>query len=110
MRDQETHRGRRNLRSSRSSPVATYQSRICNYRGVDHALGDGALSAYAELHGLVERKLFAEVAAGRSATSLKSGYLKRYGIPARMFNGVLDCLGDWRHPNRIADLDWAGTG
>ena len=36
----------------------------------------------------MQRKLFAEVAAGRSATSLKGAYLKRYQIPARMFNGV----------------------
>ncbi len=87
-RDQETHLGRRNLRSSRSSPVATYQSRICHYGGMDRVDGDAALSAYAELYGLVERELFAEPAAGRSAASLKSGYLKLYGIPARMFNGV----------------------
>ena len=50
--------------------------------------GDVALSAYAELYGRVERHLFAEVSAGRSAASLKSEYLKRYGIPARMFNAV----------------------
>ena len=87
-RDQETHRGRRNLRSSPSSPVATYQSRICHYGSMERIDGDGALSAYAELYGRVERKLFAEVAAGKSAASLKSGYLKRFGIPARMFNGV----------------------
>ena len=36
----------------------------------------------------MERKLFAEVAAGRSAASLKSDYIKKHGIPARMFNGV----------------------
>ena len=88
MRDQETHRGRRNLRSSRCSPVATYQSRVCDYGGMERSAGDGALSAYAELYGGVERKLFAEVAAGKSAVALKSRYLKRYGIPARMFNGV----------------------
>ena len=41
-----------------------------------------------ELYVRVERNLFAEVAAGRSATSLKSVYLQRYGIPARMFNAV----------------------
>ena len=46
------------------------------------------MDAYAELYGRVERNLFAEVAAGRSATSLKSVYLQRYGIPARMFNAV----------------------
>ncbi len=58
---------------SRGSPVATYQTRVCDYGGVPRALGDGALSAYAELYGHVERKLFAEVAVGRSATSLKRG-------------------------------------
>ena len=88
MRDHETHRGRRNLRSSRSSPVVTYQTRICDYGGMEQVDGDGALSAYAELYGRIERKLFAEVSAGRRAASLKREYLKRYGIPARMFNGV----------------------
>ena len=68
--------------------MATYQTRICDYGGMERSAGDAALSAYAELYGRVERKLFAEVAAGRSAASLKSGYLKRYGIPARMFNAV----------------------
>ena len=68
--------------------MATYQTRIRDYGGMEQVDGDAALLAYAELYGRMERKLFAEVAAGRSATSLKSGYLKRYGIPARMFNGV----------------------
>ena len=72
----------------RKPPTATYHSRIHAYSGVERAAGDAALSACAELYGQVERKLFAEVAAGRSATSLKSEYLKRYGIPARMFNAV----------------------
>ena len=36
----------------------------------------------------MQRKLFADVAAGRSPGSLKRVYLERYGIPARMFNGV----------------------
>ena len=68
--------------------MATYQTRIRDYGGMEQVDGDAALLAYAELYGRMERKLFAEVAAGRSATSLKSGYLKRYGIPARMFNAV----------------------
>ena len=66
----------------------TYQTRVSEYFGIDRALGDAALSAYGELYGRVERKVFAEVAAGRSAASLKTEYLKRYGIPARMFNAV----------------------
>ena len=66
----------------------TYQTRVSGYVGTGREVGDAALSAYGELYGRVERKLFAEVAAGRLATSLKGEYLKRYRIPARMFNGV----------------------
>ena len=85
---------KRNVRSSTQSSsggrrlTATYQTRVREYSGVDREAGDAALSAYAALYGRVERKLFAEVAAGRSASSLKSEYLQRYGIPARMFNSV----------------------
>ena len=70
------------------SRTATYQTRISVYEGMKRRDGDAALSACAELYGRVQRKLFAELAAGCLATSLKSDYLKRYGIPARMFNGV----------------------
>ena len=66
----------------------TYQTRISDYGGVDRAVGDAALNAYAELYGRVQRKLFADVAAGSSAAALKGPYLKRYGIPARIFNAV----------------------
>ena len=85
---------KRNVRSSTQSSsggkrlTATYQTRVREYSGVDREAGNAALSACGELYGLVQRKLFAEVAAGRSASSLKSEYLQRYGIPARMFNGV----------------------
>ena len=68
--------------------IATYQTRVSVYAGVDRLAGDSALSAYAELYGQVERKLFAQVASGKSAASLKSTYLKGHGIPARMFNAV----------------------
>ena len=71
-----------------SPTVSTYQTRIAVYEGRDRAEGDAALSAYAELYGRVQRKLFADVAAGGSAASLKSDYIKKHGIPARMFNGV----------------------
>ena len=72
---------------------ATYHTRIRDYVGMGRSEGDSALSAYAALFGRVERKLFASVAAGKAASSLKSGYLKRYRIPARMFNGVRVSLG-----------------
>ena len=71
-----------------SPTVSTYQTRIAVYEGLDRAEGDAALAAYAELYGQVERKLFAEVAAGRSAASLKSDYIREHGIPARLFNAV----------------------
>ena len=70
------------------SGPGTYHTRCRDYGGVEHAAGDAALDAYGELYGKVQRKLFADVSAGRSATALKNSYLKRYRIPARMFNGV----------------------
>ena len=68
--------------------TSTYHTRVSEYAGADRAAGDAALSPYGEFYGHVQRKLFAEVAAGRSATALKSEYLERYGIPARMYNAV----------------------
>ena len=72
----------------REERLATWETRIHRYVVVERASGDAALSAYADLYGRVERKLFADVSAGRSASSLKSQYQKRYGIPARMFNAL----------------------
>ena len=57
----------------------TYQTRI---------EGDPALDAYGELFGRVQRTLFADVSAGRSAVDLKREYLKRFQIPARLFNAA----------------------
>ena len=59
---------------------ATYQTRVEG--------NEGALTAYAELYGRVERRLFAQVSAGRPSAALKREYLRKYGIPARMFNAV----------------------
>ena len=55
---------------------------------MDRRNGDALLSVFAELYCRIQRKLFAQVAAGRSAPSLKQEYLRRYRIPARMFNSV----------------------
>ena len=66
----------------------SYQTRIAAYEGIDRSVGDAALSAYAALYGKVQHKLFADVAAGRSAVSKKSEYIEEHGIPARMFNAV----------------------
>ena len=68
--------------------ISTYQTRVTVFRSMDRSEGDAALAAYAELYSRVQRKLFADIAAGNSANSLKSVYLKRYGIPARMFNAL----------------------
>ena len=82
------HQASAGLNPAQEPLVSTYQTRIADYGRVNRAVGDAALDAYAELYGRVQRKLFAEVAAGSSAASLKSVYLQRHGIPARMFNGV----------------------
>ena len=66
----------------------TNQTRGSNYSGVDRSAGDAALTTCGELYNRVQRKLFADVAPGRPGRSLKRAYLRRYGIPARMFNGV----------------------
>ena len=76
------------MNPAQGPPVATYQTRVSGYVGLDREAGDAALATCAELYGQVQRKLFAEVAAGRSAAPLKSEYIREHGIPARMFNAV----------------------
>ena len=80
------HQASIGLDAARGPLVATYQTRISDYADMDRLEGDAALSAYGELYGQVQRKLFAAVAAGRSAVLLKNDYIREYGIPARMFN------------------------
>ena len=82
------HRAYTGLNPAQGPPAATYQTRVSGYVGLDREAGDAALAAYAELYGQVERKLFADIAAGRSAAPLKSDYIREHGIPARMFSGV----------------------
>ena len=59
---------------------ATFQTRVSG--------NEEALSAYAGLYGTLQRRLFADVSADESAASLKSDYIRRYAIPARMFNSL----------------------
>ena len=66
----------------------TYQDRVSEFRGVAADVGGAALSAYAELHGRIERTLFGQSCAGSSLASLKSSYLIKYKISARMFNSL----------------------
>ena len=87
------HNRKRRRQSAYSSAgyipqTRSYQTRITGYEGIDRAVGDAALSAYAALYGKVQRKLFAAVAAGGSAVSKKREYIEEHGIPARLFNAV----------------------
>ena len=59
--------------------VFTFQAKI-----PDHP----ALAACGELFGRVERTLFADIQAGQDPVDVKAAYLKRFGIPARMFNAA----------------------
>ena len=83
---------RKQKRQSGSAQVGewrfTYEDRIHSFEGLDSGQGISALSAYAELYGHLERKLFGRYCAGVSLTSLKSEYLLAHRIPARMFNGL----------------------
>ncbi len=76
------------LNPSHGPLVSTYQTRIADYGDVEPTSGEAALAAYAELYGRVQRKLFADFSSGELPASLKRVYLQRYGIPARMFNGL----------------------
>ena len=87
-RRSEGHQASIGFDAAQGPLVATYQTRISDYGDMVRAGGDATLSAYAELYGQVQRRLFADVAAGWSAVLLKRGYIKEHGIPARMFNGV----------------------
>ena len=87
-RRSEGHQASIGLNAAQGPLVATYQTRISDYGDMVRAGGDATLSAYAELYGQVQRRLFADVAAERSAVLLKRGYIKEHGIPARMFNAV----------------------
>ena len=82
------HSASTGLNPSHGPLVSTYQTRIADYGDVEPIEGEAALTAYAELYGRVERKLFADFSAGEVPASLKKEYLERYGIPARMFNGL----------------------
>ena len=87
-RRSESHQASIGLNAAQGPLVATYQTRISDYEDMVRAGGDAALAAYAELYGKVQRKLFAATAAGQSGVLLKSEYIKKHGIPARMFNAV----------------------
>ena len=65
---------------SRDNLTFTYQTRVSG--------NEEALSAYAGLFSVLERRLFADVSAGKPSVSLKSDYIRRYAIPARMFNAL----------------------
>lgn len=65
-------------------PQRTYQGRLKDLPADVSTL----LDDYADLHGRVERALFADMAKGVKPASIKSDYLHRFGISARQFNAV----------------------
>ena len=70
----------RNNHNTKDSLSFTYQTRISG--------SEEALAAYANMYGVLQRRLFADVSAGHSVVSLKSAYISHYGILARMFNAM----------------------
>ena len=76
------------LAAGRKVQPATYQTRIRDFASMDRAAGEELLSDYADLYIRIQRRLFADVSAGRPPAFLKTDYLRRYRIPARMFNAI----------------------
>lgn len=71
------------LQTSSDYQTFTYQTRpILNGEELP------ILTAYASLMSLIERKLFALLVSGHSATQLKSEFLRRFDITARQFNAI----------------------
>ena len=68
---------------SKAESIRTYQARL-TLTPEQSAKLDG----YAALYGLVERTLFARLAAGDSLTALKRELIRRFGITARQFNAI----------------------
>ena len=68
--------------------VSTFQTRVHDRGDAELGNGGGTLSAYSELYGKVERKLFADVAIGQSVTSMEGVYLERDVMLSRMLNAV----------------------
>ena len=69
-----------NMSTSKESLSFTYQTRISG--------AENTLSTYAKLYGTLQRRLFADISAGQAESALKSEYISRHGIPARMFNAL----------------------
>ncbi|WP_026195626.1 IS200/IS605 family element transposase accessory protein TnpB [Verrucomicrobium sp. 3C] len=64
-------------------PVFTYQTRL----SVTPEQAS-CLDAYAALHGLAQRTLFAKMRAGVPLNELKRSFLRRFGLTARQFNAI----------------------
>lgn len=62
-------------------PTFTYQTRL--YLTSEQ---EAILETYAQHMSLVERKLFAEIAAGKDSSDLKSSFLTQFEITARQYN------------------------
>ena len=73
---------------SRKLPVHTYEDRVRSYRGFSRAEGDQVLSEFASLYGPLERRLFADLSAGRSIDDLKRSCLSEERVPGRLFNSL----------------------
>lgn len=58
------------------------------YGGLDRATRRCFFPAHGNWYGPIERRLFVDMWASRSAASLKDEYPHRYEIPTRMFNSV----------------------
>ena len=92
------HQAAIGLNTAQGPLVATYQTRVSDYGDMVRAGGAAALSAYAELYGQVQRKLFADVAAGRVRLCFGSKRLwrKRDHLEANGYASHEEWQQDWQ--------------
>jgi len=81
-------------------PIFTYQTRLALTLEQE-----AILEAYAQHMSRVERKLFAEIAAGKNPSKLKSPFLIQFGITARQYNACRVQL-----EGKIASIKERGAG
>ena len=102
-RRNEGHQASIGLDAAQGPLVATYQTRVSDYGDMVRAGGAAALSAYAELYGQVQHKLFAAIAAGRVRLCFGSKRLwrKQHHLELNGYASREEWLKEWRDARSV---------
>ena len=103
------HQASIGLNAAQGPLVATYQTRISDYGDMVRAGGDATLSAYSELYGQVQRKLFADVPVGGIAEARVHQGARDTGADVQRGAGVAGRQGVVRPGAAEAACGWSAT-